>query len=260
MKQKRYLTVVLHRDGDVASRSLRAPLWVARTLAVTAAVVGTVLLIAVSLYSPIVRTAARVPGLNREIARLRAENEKVRELAGALEAMEASYGQLQSMLGADVVPVRSRPGAAAVAFPVYASPPASRGPQREIAPLRWPLDDAGFVTRGTVAAGVGEEEHAGLDVAVPVGTPIRAAGDGLVAESTEHPEYGLFVRILHPNGYETMYGHASRLLTVAGDSVRSGQVIALSGSTGRSTAPHLHFEVRRGGRSIDPRNLMTTEQ
>jgi murein DD-endopeptidase MepM/ murein hydrolase activator NlpD len=65
-------------------------------------------------------------------------------------------------------------------------------------------------------------------------------------------DYGMFVRVRHPGGYETMYGHASRLLVRDGDDVAAGQVIALSGNTGRSTAPHLHFEVRRDGRSIDP--------
>ena len=69
------------------------------------------------------------------------------------------------------------------------------------------------------------------------------------------PEYGLFVLITHPDGYQTMYGHASRLLVSDGDEVSVGQVVALSGSTGRSTAPHLHFEIRRGGRSIDPRSV-----
>jgi murein DD-endopeptidase MepM/ murein hydrolase activator NlpD len=65
-------------------------------------------------------------------------------------------------------------------------------------------------------------------------------------------DYGIFVLVRHPDGYETMYGHASRLLVRDGDEVAAGQVIVLSGNTGRSTAPHLHFEVRRGGRSIDP--------
>ncbi len=89
-----------------------------------------------------------------------------------------------------------------------------------------------------------------------MGTPIRASGSGTVVGAGEDPEYGLFVRVAHAEGYATMYGHASRLLVSQGDSVRVGEVVALSGSTGRSTAPHLHFEILRGGRSVDPRTLL----
>jgi len=82
------------------------------------------------------------------------------------------------------------------------------------------------------------------------------ASQGRVKETGDDPAYGLFVMLEHPQGYETMYGHLSRVLVARGDSVRVGQVIALSGSTGRSTAPHLHFEIRRGGRSLDPLSVV----
>ena len=103
------------------------------------------------------------------------------------------------------------------------------------------------------------ESHPGVDVAVPRGTPIRAAGGGTVAQAGFHPEYGLFVLIDHPDGYRTMYGHASRLLVSAGSRVDAGEVIALSGNTGRSTAPHLHFEKRRGDLLLDPRATIGEE-
>jgi murein DD-endopeptidase MepM/ murein hydrolase activator NlpD len=89
-------------------------------------------------------------------------------------------------------------------------------------------------------------------VAVPVGSPVRASGGGKVEAAGTDPDYGLFVLLRHPGGFQTMYGHTSRLLVREGESVAAGQVIALSGNTGRSTAPHLHFEVRRDGRSLDP--------
>ena len=94
---------------------------------------------------------------------------------------------------------------------------------------------------------------------MPAGTPVRAAGGGLVQAAGTDPAYGLFVLVRHPEGYETIYGHASRLLVHEGDSVRTGQVIALSGSSGRSTAPHLHFEIRREGRSLDPLTVVKRE-
>jgi len=91
-----------------------------------------------------------------------------------------------------------------------------------------------------------------VQVAVPAGTPVRASGGGTVSAVGYDPDYGLFVLLRHPSGYETMYGHASRLIVVEGDDVQAGQVIALSGNSGRSTAPHLHFEIRRDRKSLDP--------
>ena len=99
----------------------------------------------------------------------------------------------------------------------------------------------------------------GLARAEATGTPIRASGGGTVAQTGSDADLGLFVLIDHPDGYQTMYGHASRIIVTNGDQVSAGQVVALSGSTGRSTAPHLHFEVRRSGRSVDPRSLALEE-
>ena len=80
-----------------------------------------------------------------------------------------------------------------------------------------------------------------------------------MAEAGFDSEYGLFVLLDHADGYRTMYGHASRLLVTAGDQIDAGQVIALSGTTGRSTAPHLHFEKRRGDLLLDPRASSSEE-
>jgi murein DD-endopeptidase MepM/ murein hydrolase activator NlpD len=77
-----------------------------------------------------------------------------------------------------------------------------------------------------------------------------------VKEAGTDPAYGLFVLLEHPDGYETMYGHLSRVVARRGTEVGAGQVIALSGNSGRSTAPHLHFEIRRSGRSIDPLSMV----
>lgn len=256
-QQRPGITIMVHKDGALDSWSLRLPLWAARALAITGGTLLALIVLAAVLYAPIARTAARVPEMNRELARLRAENEQVRELAVMLQQVEARYDQVRAMLGGNIVPERTRAdGTIPVAHAVYARVPGDAGRYEDgsSAPLHWPLDDRGVITRGPVGAG-GSERHTGLDVAVPVGTPIRAAGGGIVIGAGEDPEYGWFIRVQHPQDYESMYGHASRLLVSEGDSVRAGQVIALSGSTGRSTAPHLHFEVFRGGRSIDPRSL-----
>jgi murein DD-endopeptidase MepM/ murein hydrolase activator NlpD len=126
-------------------------------------------------------------------------------------------------------------------------------------PVKWPLDVPGFVTRGDVLPGDSAETHPGIDIAVPLGSPVRAAGGGVVEKAGTDSAYGLFVLLQHPGSYESMYGHASRLLVREGDSVQAGQVIALSGSSGRSTAPHLHFEIRLEGKSLDPLTMVKRE-
>ena len=254
------MTILIHRDGAVDSRSYRIPLWILRTGLVTSITVAALMLLGAALYAPIVRAAARVPFLTREIDRLTAENQQVRQLAGRLVEMESRYAQVRTMLGGDIVPPSPTGEALPVAHPVLALVPGRRtarlGPS---VPQRWPLDEPGVVTRGQIGEGSSDETHPGIDIAIPTGTPIRAAGGGTVSRTGSDPEYGLFVLIAHPDGYQTMYGHASRLLASEGDEISAGQVIALSGSTGRSTAPHLHFEIRRGGRSIDPRSLALEE-
>ncbi|RZU76210.1 murein DD-endopeptidase MepM/ murein hydrolase activator NlpD [Micromonospora kangleipakensis] len=98
--------------------------------------------------------------------------------------------------------------------------------------------------------------HPGVDLAAPVGTPIVAAADGRVTRAGWYGGYGNYTCLDHGRTdgqrLSTCYGHQSRLLVSAGQRVRAGQVIGLVGSTGASTGPHLHFEVRLGGRAVDP--------
>jgi murein DD-endopeptidase MepM/ murein hydrolase activator NlpD len=96
------------------------------------------------------------------------------------------------------------------------------------------------------------QAHFGLDIAAPTGTPILAAGDGVVVATANSATYGLGVDVDHGNGYISRYAHASRILVLEGQAVRRGQVIALVGSTGLSTGPHLHYEIFKDGWSVDP--------
>lgn len=94
--------------------------------------------------------------------------------------------------------------------------------------------------------------HTGVDFAAPKGTPIRAAKDGLVIFADTKGGYGETIIIKHDQKYMTLYGHASKLIAHVGQEVRQGDVIALVGDTGRSTGPHLHFEVFENGQRINP--------
>ncbi len=263
-------TVMVHRDGSLKSRELHVPLWLLRAATIAGAIVFVAVLMIVLAYGPIIAAAAREPLLAAQVTRLSRETRRVAELAAALDDAEARYAQLRVMLGAQIGAPPATGGAGGsggeerlyVAPPLLARAPAGRGDSATetddgpSVPHLWPLAVPSYRTRGMVGTNSPQESHPGVDLAVPVGSDVRATGGGLVHEAGQDSAYGLFVLVQHPEGYQSMYGHLSRLLVTRNDAVRAGQVIALSGNTGRSTAPHLHFEIRRGGRSIDPLTLV----
>lgn len=122
-------------------------------------------------------------------------------------------------------------------------------------PVRGGYDASGFGTRLDPFTGR-RARHEGVDFAAASGTPIVAAAGGIVVASEATPDYGNMVDIDHGNGLVTRYAHASRLLVRVGDIVRPGQEIAKVGSTGRSTGPHLHFEVHVNGEPANPRGFL----
>ncbi len=100
--------------------------------------------------------------------------------------------------------------------------------------------------------------HAGVDIPGPVGTPVYATADGTVDRAERAGGYGNLVELDHGKGIQTRYGHLSRILVAPGAHVTRGQLIALMGSTGRSTGPHLHYEVRMDGHAVNPAPFLTT--
>ena len=137
------------------------------------------------------------------------------------------------------------------------SAPASPADTGLTVPRRWPLDEPGYITRGQSAAKDSSEElHPGIDIAVSVGSMVRASGGATVRQAGEDPSTATSSCSTTPDEYQTMYGHLSRILVTEGQKVASGEVIGLSGNTGRSTAPHLHFEIRQQGVSLDPRTMV----
>lgn len=100
--------------------------------------------------------------------------------------------------------------------------------------------------------------HTGMDLSVPTGTPIRAALPGTVTVAQYNSSYGYYVVVNHGSGLSTLYAHNSKLLVQVGQTVEAGDIVSLSGSTGRSTGPHLHFEVRVNGERTNPRYYLPT--
>lgn len=132
---------------------------------------------------------------------------------------------------------------------------ANRELENDLTPSGWP------VRKGWISSRFGErtdpftgkrETHTGLDFAGTRGTEVLSVASGVVIWAASRPGYGKTVEIDHGNGYRTRYAHSDTLTVNAGDHVKSGQVIALMGSTGRASAPHVHFEVLKDGQRINP--------
>ncbi len=190
--------------------------------------------------------------LRRENADLLARLDTVELLTERLAGLEARETQLRFLLGLE----RSQdaalwqpgtPGAAAGDW--------SLASDTAISPAMWPLTEGGFITQSLLEGDEGG--HPGIDIAVASGSYVRAAGGGEVIAAGIDSIYGHSVLIDHGDGLWSRYGHALYLVVSRGQKVRRGEVIALSGSTGRSTAPHLHFEILQNGRAIDPLSMVT---
>ena len=150
-----------------------------------------------------------------------------------------SIGQLAAMMQKDV------PGASSFLG----------GDTPVTTPTGWPTN--GFISSGYGLRWNGAEFHQGIDIAAEMGTPIVATADGVVTIAGWNAGgYGNMVDIDHGSGVSTRYGHASAVVVTAGQRVRRGQIIAYVGSTGHSTGPHLHYEVRLSGQPVNPSSYL----
>ena len=150
-----------------------------------------------------------------------------------------SIGQLAAMMQKDV------PGASSFLG----------GDTPVTTPTGWPTN--GFISSGYGLRWNGAEFHQGIDIAAEMGTPIVATADGVVTIAGWNAGgYGNMVDIDHGSGVSTRYGHASAVVVTVGQRVRRGQIIAYVGSTGHSTGPHLHYEVRLSGQPVNPSSYL----
>lgn len=116
---------------------------------------------------------------------------------------------------------------------------------------------SGVITsRYGVSSRIRKSTHTGLDIAASTGTPIKVIADGTVTCASYQGSYGKLVKIDHGNGLETWYGHTSKIYVSVGQKVTAGDVIAAVGSTGNSTGPHLHLEIRINGEHVNPQNYL----
>ena len=247
--EQRNLTIIVVPHGELDTRSFVISYGKLKFLVVMGVALLLAFAISLAIFFPVLAQATRVQSMERELQQLESERARVAELARTLQEVEAQYERVRQMLGADAVVG----GESGPVLPPLRSDTATSRTDDELEPTAlidlWPLSVPGIITR---TINDSRTSHTGLDIAVPANSYIRAAGPGTIRAAGLDEIYGQYVVIDHGGDLESVYGHASRLFVTAGDRVRRAEVIGLTGSTGRSTAPHLHFEVRRGGKAVDP--------
>lgn len=168
---------------------------------------------------------------------------------------QVSFGSATAEGGRRTYATRSIVAGSASIVSLSAVQPLTARPRAD--PMPGPVRTANAVITSNFGAvrfttGGSLRTHAGVDLSAPTGSPVAAAYDGRVLSATWAGSYGLLVILDHGDRLQTRYAHLSRLMVVSGQQVRQGDLIGLVGSTGRSTGPHLHYEVRRNGVAVNP--------
>lgn len=195
------------------------------------------------------RRNAQIDSLRTELVRLQTMGIQIKDMLGVNLSME------DSLLVASLSPIVNSPAISTDATEISAMR-AEQQLMLKAIPSLWPVE--GYVTNEFYTTGGDKSAnyHPGMDIAAKRNTPVRTSADGVVVTSGWDDTYGHQVVIDHGFGIMTVYGHNARVLVKEGDRVSRGQTIAFVGNTGKSTAPHLHFEVRRNGVAVDPRNYL----
>jgi murein DD-endopeptidase MepM/ murein hydrolase activator NlpD len=237
--------------GNYSTNSLRfsLPLWVVRLLGGVACLLA--LLVVASLVMALAGTyrLSRLSYLERRNRTLETEFTKVVALRRQLQEVEEQSRKMATMLGIektpapvdwDSVPLDSQSLPEWVKGKVWGA---------ESVPKLVPVEDYAVSQRT-------KEGHLAVDLAATDGAPVRATADAVVEQRGNDRQYGRFLLLKHGQGYESYYGHLKDWNVDKGDSVQAGQTIGWVGTTGKSTAPHLHFEIRKDGQAIDPAKVL----
>jgi murein DD-endopeptidase MepM/ murein hydrolase activator NlpD len=251
-KGKFSIIIVPHDDKKTRTFKMPYALFYA-TIGIIAAVL-VAMIVFVATYGSLLIKSHESAMYKKQVEELTKRSEQMGELRRNLAQLRAMNMQVRQMLGLGVTP-----GDSAAMLQAKAEEPSmaqelssEQASMLRAIPTFWPV--RGFITNRF--AGAGSEKaslfHAGIDIAVDRGTPVRAAAGGEVIEAGWNDAYGHYVQIDHGYGIKTLYAHADMLVVIEGERVAQGQTIAYSGNTGKSSAPHLHFQVTQNNIPVDP--------
>ena len=291
-KTKQFNLLMVRDDGSRVLR-LSIPTWV------VGAVIGgfSVTLLGLAFIYPDYATLRHQRGaftalsarLHTQQALLDAAQTRLREIRGEIDSWRDLHAKIWEPFGPEASPLKRSAG---IGGGVATPPAVDAGPVREdmdrllgvvteegesirtlerflgrasrvlaSLPSRWPV-------RGPVNSDFGQrrspwapnsEFHSGIDIGAAIGTPVKAPAPGVVVFAGQHPEYGIALIIDHGNDTKSLYGHLSRLNAATDQAVQRGDTVAFTGNTGRSSGPHLHYEIQVKGQPVNPHSYIWEE-
>ena len=251
MSKPKFVTIMFIPDGTEARRGFRVRLWVLKAIAALTALIALGIIIFFAVYGNVFTRAAMTERLLEENDRLLRYQYKVKLLEENLNHAREIVGRLTELAGIDYkFPELPDDSTLFATLDEKAGGVVAR-------PIGLDLNlPAGLPVQGFVSQDFQiehkERYHPGIDIACAEGTPVLATANGVVEKAAYDSTYGYLVVIRHNDSVTTAYGHNRELLVELGQSVAAGSRIALSGNTGKSTAPHLHYEIRIHNQPINP--------
>ncbi len=247
-------TVIVVPHDPQKTRNYKVPYRLFYVLLVFVGIGLMAMVVFLATYGRLLLKAREAVVLERQVEELTRRNEQIGEIVRNLSELHAMDLKVRQMLGVDIAAEDSLAMSRSQETDLLPEEEAagSREQMLRAIPSFWPV--RGYMTKSyNMAGGPGDlDYHPGIDIGVDRGTPVRAAASGYVEEAGWDDTYGYYVRIDHGYGIKTLYGHNDRLVVMRGERVGRGQTIAYSGNSGRSTAPHLHFEVTQDNVNVDP--------
>lgn len=259
---KKYIDFMVIPQGQQPAMNFRLATWQAKAIIIVLVIWIVALIGATIFYSKLVNSAITASLLRQENEKLRDYNAKVVEIEKSFRKNLALVSRIAEMAGIEIKEIDESLGAAYDSMQADSServiiagmqadkiPLSAEELEKFVIPKGRPL--YGWITRRFNVSD-NTDRHEGIDIAVKEGTPIVATATGTVEFAGWDKDFGNLAIIDHGNGYKTFYGHNEKNLVSMGQKVYKGDVIALSGNTGKSSAPHLHYEIEKDGAAVDP--------
>ena len=250
MSQTKYYSVLFVPDGVENQFGIRLRSWLFKTIIIFFSLLLIGIVFFFSFYGKILMRASQATQLQSENESLKRYKYKLSLLEENMKEARKVVTRISDLAGVDFEIPELPPDSILFAEMGNTIPAVVQKsyPVNEDRPEGFPVE--GYITRGF--SDNPDDFHPGIDIAGEIGTPILSTAAGLVTQAESDPVYGLMVVIEHEDNISTLYGHNSEILVEIGQEVLVGSRIALLGNTGKSTAPHLHYEVRENGNPVNP--------